>query len=94
MSTIDRNFLNQIPKDVQESPGPGSYVSPDKQITESLNPKNNEQREKDEERYMKNNPFGAGDPRFCYQKAKIDRSREGPTGDFNIHMAAVKDKDV
>lgn len=30
LSTIDRNFLKQIPKDVQESPGPGSYVSPDK----------------------------------------------------------------
>jgi hypothetical protein len=59
-----------------------------------LNPKNNEQKEKDEERYMKNNPFGAGDPRFEYQKAKIDRSRDGPTGDFNIHMAAVKDKEV
>ena len=43
---------------------------------------------------MKNNPFGTGDPRFIYQKAKIDRSREGPTGDFNIHMAAVKDKEM
>ena len=43
---------------------------------------------------MKNNPFGAGDPRFKYQKVKIDRSRDGPTGDFNIHMSAVKDKDV
>lgn len=79
---------------MQDSPGPGAYVSPDQSITTALNPKNSEQKEKDEERYMKNNPFGTGDPRFIYQKAKIDRSREGPTGDFNIHMAAVKDKEM
>lgn len=42
---------------------------------------------------MKNNPFGISDPRFSYQKAKIDRTRDGPTGDFNIHMAAVKDSE-
>ena len=43
---------------------------------------------------MKNNPFGKGDPRFEYQKTKIQKEREGPTGDFNIHMEAVKDNDV
>ena len=43
---------------------------------------------------MKNNPFGKSDPRFEYQKEKIDKEREGPTGDFNVHMQAVIDKDV
>jgi len=38
---------------------------------------------------MKNNPFGKGDPRFEYQKAKVIKEREGPTGDFNIHMESV-----
>lgn len=69
-------------------------MSPDRVAMEILNPKNIEQKEKDDERYMRNNPFGAADPRFDYQKAKIDRSRIGPTGDFNIHMEAVKDKEA
>jgi hypothetical protein len=25
---------------------------------------------------------------------KISKERDGPTGDFNIHMAAVVDKDI
>jgi hypothetical protein len=95
LSNIDRDFLKfAVPKDVQETPGPGSYVNPDKDVTEAENPKTLEAREKDRERYAKNNPFGAGDPRFDYQKAKIGKDREGPTGDFNVHMAAVKDKEV
>lgn len=43
---------------------------------------------------MKNNPFGKSDPRFEYQKEKVDKKREGPTGDFNIHMKPVIDKEV
>lgn len=43
---------------------------------------------------MKNNPFGKSDARFEYQKEKIDKERDGPTGDFNIHMHSVVDKDV
>jgi hypothetical protein len=58
-----------------------------------LNPKNATRKETTSEKYMKNNPFGISDPRFSYQKAKIDRTRDGPTGDFNIHMAAVKDSE-
>ena len=53
-----------------------------------------EQQEKDKDRYNKLNPFGKGDPRFDYQKASISKERDGPTGDFNIHMQAVKDKEV
>ena len=53
-----------------------------------------EQQEKDKDRYNKLNPFGKGDPRFDYQKAPISKERDGPTGDFNIHMQAVKDKEV
>jgi hypothetical protein len=94
LSNVDRNFMRNIPKDLQETPGPGTYVNPDKDAVEAENPKTLEAREKDKERYAKNNPFGAGDPRFDYQKAKIGRDRDGPTGDFNVHMAAVKDKDV
>lgn len=69
-----------MPKDVIESPGPGSYGKKEE------NPKSLEMIEKERHRYMKNNPFGKSDPRFEYQKEKIDKEREGPTGDFNIHM--------
>ena len=50
-----------------------------------------DQQEKDNDRYNKLNPFGKGDPRFDYQKAKINNQKTGPTGDFNVHMAAVVD---
>jgi hypothetical protein len=52
------------------------------------------QKEKGNDRYNQLNPFGKGDPRFDYQKMKINKERDGPTGDFNIHMAAVVDKDT
>ena len=67
LSNIDRDFLKQqVPKDIQETPGPGTYVNPDREATEAENPKAIEQKDKDRERYAKNNPFGAGDPRFDY----------------------------
>jgi hypothetical protein len=54
-----------------------------------------EQADRDNERYNKLNPFGKGDPRFDYQRQKVGKERVGgPTGDFNIHMDAVIDKDV
>ena len=92
MSTVSRDFLtNNVPKDKIESPGPGSYIKPE--VT-AKNTKTLEQAERDKTRYMKNNPFGKGDVRFEYQKQKIDREREVPTGDFNVHMPAVLDRDV
>ena len=40
---------------------------------------------------MKNNPFGTGDPRFDYQKLKVEVQRDEPTGDWNVNMSPVKD---
>jgi hypothetical protein len=42
--------------------------------------------------HSKNNPFGKGEPRFDYQKPRVNFDRKGPTGDFNIHMLPVQDK--
>lgn len=93
MSKIDRAFdLHCVPKDVQDNPGPGHYLDTrqDTQDNKVL-----EQGDRDNERYNKLNPFGKGDPRFDYQRQKVGKERVGgPTGDFNIHMDAVIDKDV
>ena len=43
---------------------------------------------------MRNNPFGKGDPRFDYQKHKVNTERYGPTGDWNVNMNPVKDEQV
>jgi hypothetical protein len=48
----------------------------------------------EKDHHLKNNPFGKGDPRFDYQKPKVNFERNGPTGDFNIHMQPIKDQEI
>jgi len=53
-----------VPKDLQNSPGPGTYLAQDREVTQSQNPKYFETKQKQAQNYLRNNPFGAGDPRF------------------------------
>jgi len=83
-SSVPRDFLASVSKEIRQNPGPGSYLK-DQLLQDKMRALSFEVCQ----RYQMN-PFGAGVPRFEYQKPPIKKSDQI----INNGMISVKDKDV
>jgi hypothetical protein len=83
-SSVPRDFLASVSKEIRQNPGPGSYLK-DQLLQDKMRALSFQVCQ----RYQMN-PFGAGVPRFEYQKPPIKKSDQI----INNGMISVKDKDV
>lgn len=85
-SSVGRDFLESVSKEIRQNPGPGSYLH-DQLMKDKMKALSFQVCQ----RYQMN-PFGTGNARFEYQKQP--RKRNELTTDMNNGMISVKDKDV